>query len=151
MAAATSLSLAESLMREVAGIRRVVRRRLHGRLGFEALTGAQVELLRAVETAPGIGVAAVAKSLHLAGNTVSSQVNQLIDGGYLDRRPDPADRRAVCLHLTAPASERLRSWRAARSELVGRALDALPSEDQAAIEWALPALRRLATVLEEES
>jgi hypothetical protein len=46
--------------------------------------------------------------------------------------------------LTPDAVHRLTAWRQARSELVGRALADLAAEDVAAVERALPALRRLA-------
>ncbi|WP_028924056.1 MarR family winged helix-turn-helix transcriptional regulator [Pseudonocardia acaciae] len=145
-----SLRLAEELMGGVAALRRVVRRRLRGTVPGPALSGAQLELLRFVETEPGTGVAAAARALRLAGNSVSTLVNQLVARGLLDREVDPADRRAVRLVLTDAAASRLAAWRAARSELVGAALDRLPADDRAAVRAALPALRRLLAELEEE-
>jgi DNA-binding MarR family transcriptional regulator len=136
--------LADELMAAVAGLRRLVRRRLRDQLPGPRLRGAEVELLRVVETQPGIGVAAAARELHLAGNSVSTLVNRLVDAGLLGRETDPADRRAVRLRLTPDAVHRLTAWRQARSELVGRALADLAAEDVAAVERALPALRRLA-------
>src|SRR5947199_4929761 len=72
------VSTADELMGLAAGLRRVVRRRLRAELPGPALRGAQVELLQLVEAEPGVGVAAAARSLHLAGNTVSTLVNQLV-------------------------------------------------------------------------
>jgi DNA-binding MarR family transcriptional regulator len=137
-------TLADELMAAVAGLRRLVRRRLRERLPGPRLRGAEVELLRVVETRPGIGVAAAARELHLAGNSVSTLVNRLVEAGLLCRETDPADRRAARLRLTADATHRLTTWRQARSELVGHALAGLNAGDVEAIERALPALRRLA-------
>jgi DNA-binding MarR family transcriptional regulator len=109
-----------------------------------------VELLQVVEESPGIGVAAAAKALYLAGNSVSALAGQLANAGYLRRQTDPDDRRAARLYLTPAASKRLARWRTARAALVGAGLAALAPEDVRDIEQALPALRRLAGVLSQE-
>ena len=77
--------IADELMATVMGLKRVVRRRLQARQPGPRLRGAHTELLRVVRMNPGIGVAAAAKELHLAGNTVSTLVNQLIDKELLRR------------------------------------------------------------------
>jgi DNA-binding MarR family transcriptional regulator len=139
----TTTALADDLATTVAGLRRLVRRRLRDRLPGPRLRGAQIELLHVVETQPGIGVAAAARELHLAGNSVSTLVNQLVEDNLLRRETDPADRRAARLYLTRDATRRLAVWRQARSELIGGALGDLASSDLEAIERALPALGRL--------
>ncbi|HEY0813429.1 MAG TPA: MarR family transcriptional regulator [Pseudonocardia sp.] len=132
----------------VLGVRRVIRRRLRAELPGPALRGAQVELLQLVEDEPGVGVAAAARRLHLAGNTVSTLVNQLVEAGLLHREVDPADRRAALLSLTEAAQARLARWRSARSELVADAVARLSEQDVAALEAALPALQNLVRELE---
>lgn len=144
-------TLAENLLAAMAGLRRRIRRRVATEAGVERpLRGAQTELLRAVEKEPGIGVAAAARSLHLAGNSVSTLVNQLVDDGMLHRHVDPADRRAVRLELTDAASARLELWRRTRTEYVAGRLATLSDVDQKAIAEALPALGRLLTAIEED-
>ncbi|NIH82020.1 MarR family winged helix-turn-helix transcriptional regulator [Amycolatopsis viridis] len=142
--------LAENLMTTTAGLRRVVRRRVRETLPHAPLRAGQVELLRVVESHPGIGVAAAARALHLAGNSVSTLVNQLVDAGLLERRADPADRRAARLELTGAARTRLASWRRTRTGFVASAVATLSSADRDAIEAALPALGRLIDALQEE-
>ncbi|MFD2421131.1 MarR family winged helix-turn-helix transcriptional regulator [Amycolatopsis pigmentata] len=134
-------------MTRTAGLRRVIRRTVRATVAGEPLRGAQVELLRTVEMRPGIGVAAAARALHMAGNSVSTLVNQLVDAGLLERRVDPDDRRAARLELTETAKARLANWRRARTELVSRALDLLSEEDVRALEAAVPALDRLLEAL----
>nr|WP_028932728.1 MarR family transcriptional regulator [Pseudonocardia spinosispora] len=136
-------------MAVAAGLRRVTRRRLRLVVGNPRLRGAQLELLQLVEAEPGIGVAAAARALHLAGNSVSTLVNQLSEAGLLHRAVDPADRRAARLALTEKAQSRLDSWRRERGRLVGSALDRLSAADRDAIDAALPALHRLMTELED--
>lgn len=142
-----TLLLAEDLMASIASLRRAVRRHVRTRVTGEPLRGAQIELLRTVEQQPGIGVAAAARALHLAGNSVSTLVNQLVEDGMLRRRVDPDDRRAVRLELTDQAQERLATWRRTRTEFVAGALDSLSPEDLDAIKAALPALGRLLEAL----
>jgi DNA-binding MarR family transcriptional regulator len=131
------------LLQLTAGLRRLSRRRLAGTLPGPRLPEAQRELLLVVEGQPGIGVAAAAAALHLAGNSVSTLVNTLVDAGLLHRAIDPADRRAARLTLTEAAKDRLTIWRTARNTLVGKALDRADPGDRVAIVAALPALRRL--------
>jgi DNA-binding MarR family transcriptional regulator len=146
----TEDDLADEVIEHLSGVRRVLRRRLRGTLDGPALTATQVELLRLVEASAGISVSAAARSLHLAGNSVSTLVNQLTEAGYLRRETDPRDRRAARLFLTDAAVARLTAWRDGRAKVLGAALSALPEADRQAITRALPALRRLTQLLDEE-
>lgn len=148
MPLSSATTTADGLLAVVVGLRRVWRRRLRAQLPGEPLRGAEVELLHLVEAEPGIGVAAAAKALRLAGNSVSTLVNQLVDAGYLRREPDPTDRRACRLVVTPAATERLARWRSARSELVGTALARLTTRERQSVQDALPALHRLLEELE---
>ncbi|QKV79829.1 MarR family winged helix-turn-helix transcriptional regulator [Amycolatopsis sp. Hca4] len=142
--------LADRLLGAVLGVRRVVRRRIRADVPGAPLPGAQVELLRVVADHPGIGVAAAARELHLANNSVSTLVNQLAEAGLVRREADPADRRAIRLEITAAAADRMAAWRRARTGLVADALTRLSEEDTAAIEQALPALEKLMGILKEQ-
>ncbi|MDO0929198.1 MarR family transcriptional regulator [Streptomyces sp. TG1A-8] len=139
--------LADALVR----IHRLVRRRLRGGPTAPRLRGAEVELLRLVEGRPGIGISEAARTLHLADNSVSTLVNQLVRDGHLLRETDPADRRAARLLLTDAAGKRLADWRRRRTELVGRQVSRLDEADREALRAALPALRALAVALHEEA
>lgn len=140
--------LGEELMATTAALRRLVRRKLRAALPGPALRGAQVELLQVVEQQPDIGIAQAGRALHLAANSVSTLVNQLIDLGMLERRTDPGDRRAARLRLTDSATQRLTAWRQARAELVAGAVKGLSGADQDALSGALPALRALLAALD---
>jgi DNA-binding MarR family transcriptional regulator len=142
--------LAERLLGTVQGIRRVVRRRVRADVPGFPPPGAQVEVLRVVADHPGVGVAAAARELHLATNSVSTLVNQLVEAGLLHREPDPLDRRATRLELTPAAADRMAAWRRARTGLVADALTGLSEEDKAVIEQALPALEKLMGILKEQ-
>ncbi|MFC4122838.1 MarR family winged helix-turn-helix transcriptional regulator [Nonomuraea zeae] len=139
--------LPETLAGLLAGIHRLLRRNLRHGLEEPHLRGAEVELLRLVRANPGIGVSAAARELHLAGNSVSTLVNQLTKRGLL-RRETGQDRRSACLTLTPEAESRLTRWQQRRIALVAEQLDSLPEQDRAALEAAIPALRRFAEGLE---
>lgn len=141
----------QELADALVGVQRLIRRRLRGGLTVPRLRGAEVELLRLVEARPGIGISDAAKELYLAGNSVSTLVNQLVRDGYLLRGTDPADRRAARLQLTEAARDRLGDWQRRRAALVGRHVARLGEADREALRAALPALRRLALTLHEEA
>ncbi|MFI2645481.1 MarR family winged helix-turn-helix transcriptional regulator [Streptomyces sp. NPDC018610] len=142
---------AEELADALVGVQRLIRRRLRAGLTVSRLRGAETELLRLVEARPGIRVSEAAKDLHLAGNSVSTLVNQLVRDGLLVRETDPADRRAARLLLTEAAGARLRDWRERRAALVRSQVDRLDPADRDALRAAVPALRRLAENLHEET
>lgn len=144
-------AFAEELADALVGVQRLIRRRLRSGLTVPRLRGAEVELLRLVETRPGIGVSDAAKELYLAGNSVSTLVNRLVRDGHLLRETDPADRRAARLRLTEAAQNRLRDWERRRAALVGRHVARLDEADREALRAALPALRKLAVTLHEEA
>ncbi|MER6463224.1 MarR family transcriptional regulator [Streptomyces sp. NPDC048409] len=141
----------EELADALVGIQRLIRRRLRRGLERPRLRGAEVELLRLVESRPGIGISEAAKELYLAGNSVSTLVNQLVKEGFLLRETDPADRRAARLLLTGAAEKRLADWQRRRADLVVSSVSRLDEADRAALEAALPALRKLAVTLHEEA
>jgi DNA-binding MarR family transcriptional regulator len=148
MPAAVEETLAADLAAAWGGARRRLRRGARAVVGGEPLTGAQVELLRLVEAQPGIGVGEAAGALHVAPNTVSTLVGHLVAHGLLARRPDPEDRRAARLDLTAAAQERMRRFRDERDRLLAAALAQLDADDVAALRASLPALERLLAALE---
>ncbi|MEV7466987.1 MarR family transcriptional regulator [Streptomyces kronopolitis] len=141
----------DSLAEVLAGVQRLIRRRLRAGLTAPRLRGAEVELLRLVADRPGIRVSAAARELCLAGNSVSTLVNQLGRAGFLRRETAAADRRSALLYPTPEARSRLHDWETRRSALVSEQLARLPEEDRAALAAALPALRRLADNLHEEA
>ncbi|MEV5876514.1 MarR family transcriptional regulator [Streptomyces sp. NPDC052101] len=146
-----SETLPEELADTLVRIQRLIRRRLRDGMTVPRLRGAEVELLRLVESRPGIGISDAARALHLASNSVSTLVNQLVRAGFLLRETDPADRRAARLRLTEAAEKRLADWQRRRADLVGRHVSRLDETDREALRAALPALHKLAAGLHEEA
>lgn len=148
MTGATQPSELENVL---AGLNRLIRRRLRAGLRHPRLRGAEAELLRLVREQPGLRVSEAANELGLAGNSVSTLVKGLTELGMLERSADPNDGRATLLHITATAEKRLQEWSNRRSALVRGHIERLPEADRAALEAALPALRALTASLREEA
>ncbi|ACU73427.1 transcriptional regulator, MarR family [Catenulispora acidiphila DSM 44928] len=148
MTGTTEPSELENLL---AGLNRLIRRRLRAGLPLPRLRGAEVELLRLVRGHPGLRVSEAAKELGLAGNSVSTLVKGLAELGMLERSADPGDGRATLLHTTPEAEKRLQEWQDRRSVLVRAHIERLSRADRAALDAALPALRALTTSLHEEA
>jgi DNA-binding MarR family transcriptional regulator len=101
---------------------------------------AQVELLQLVTDQPGISVREAAEALRMQANNVSSLVSVLVHDGFLQRVPDPADRRLV--HLE-PTEQMHRARSQVDAELhhdIAVALAELPAAAAKRIRAALPDL-----------
>jgi DNA-binding MarR family transcriptional regulator len=140
--------LASDLLTVVGPLQRLLRRRVREDWPLEPLPTAQIDLLRAVASRPGLTVGEVAFELRIAPNTASTLVNQLVAAGLIVRRQDEVDRRSIRLALTAAAEARISAWHDRRQELLHQALDRLNADERAVIAAAMPALRRLREALD---
>jgi DNA-binding MarR family transcriptional regulator len=109
-----------------------------------------VEILQRLSDQPGLGVSELAARQHLATNTVSSLVQQMVTSDLVDRVPRPGDRRAVTLQLTQAGAALLAAWQDANDRRLSRAMTQLPARHRNAIEGAVPALAALAVLLESD-
>jgi DNA-binding MarR family transcriptional regulator len=141
--------LTRDLLAAIASIRRVSRRYSVRPVELSSLTGAQLELARLVRRCPGISIAGAAEELRLAPNTVSTLVGELTAAGLLLRRVDPDDRRVANLELSLPLARKIDAWRDRRATALSEAIARLPAREQRRVELALPALAKLADILEE--
>ena len=142
--------MAEELMTTISALRRLIRRRGPAEESGPLLRGAHVELLQVVKKQPGIGITSAGRVLHLAANSVSTLVNQLIDMGMLVRQTAPDDRRAARLWLTEAATQRLAALHQIRINLVANGVAKLSVTERQALTGALPALRALLAALDGE-
>jgi DNA-binding MarR family transcriptional regulator len=140
---------AATVLAAISAVRRTARRAVRHAWQTEPLPPAQGELLRLVAARPGIIVADAAHELRLAPNTVSTLVGKLTDAGLLRRVRGETDGRTARLTVTEQAAERIAEYRDLRAELAGPALARLAPDDRAALARAVPALRRLAELMEE--
>ena len=81
--------------------------------------------------------------------SMTDLVRRLERLGLVARAPDPEDRRAVLITATAAGRQYLDELVVARDQFLRDRLTALDPADRAAIEAALPALRRLVDPLHD--
>ena len=99
--------------------------RLHehfaARAGVDIDRGAYGVLLRVADDGPQ-RVTALARALGVETSTVTRQVQVLEAAGLVARSPDPGDRRAHLVGITAPGTGALERLRAARCEVLAEVL-----------------------------
>ena len=81
---------------------------------------------------------------------LSRVVGDLGDAGLVDRINDPEDRRAALVQATKRGRRLAERMRRERTDVLSRALTALPGAELAKLEQALPALEELAEALKEQ-
>lgn len=105
------------------------------------VTHSQLRVLRLLSAAgEPLRVSELARRLDVIPRSATSVVDLLEAGGLVERRPDPADRRAILVALTPAGDGVLRSMRAHRAAGLAQMLDRLSPGEQAE-------LIRLLTVL----
>ncbi len=76
--------------------------------------------------------------------SMNRTINALVDAGLVARSGDPDDGRRVLLAITDAGREIVLETRRMRSVWFSRALETLGGDERAALDAALPVLRRLA-------
>jgi DNA-binding MarR family transcriptional regulator len=80
----------------------------------------------------------------VAPPTLTRMIAGLEEAGYVSRRPDPGDRRAVRVSLTDEGAQVVAAATAARADVFRMRIAALPDDARRALADAVPALRALA-------
>ena len=86
----------------------------------------------------------------IAQPSVTALVTTLERAGFVERRSDPADRRVVLVAITAAGSDYLNARRRANIEVFAQIVDTLPPDEAAALAAALPALKHLRELADEQ-
>ena len=122
--------LADELLAAMGAIRRSGRRRAGRPEELSQLTGSQLELVRLVRRRPGISVNQVAEELHLAPNTVSTLVRQLVDPGLVVRRCQTGRPAGGPARPGGDLGRKMGAFRDRRMAVLVEAMHALPVADQ---------------------
>lgn len=109
---------------------RLLRRLFDERVRDLGLTAAQARLLLSLDRQPGQNQAFYADQLEVEPITLTRIVDRMEEAGWLDRRSDPADRRARRLHLTAKSKGVVTQLRGIVEMMFEQVLDGLCSEEQ---------------------
>ena len=120
---------------------RLLRRRFDARARGLGVSRAQWQVLFALSRTEGINQAGLAEALDVETITVGRMVDRLADAGLVERRADPADRRAWRLHLTDRAHPILAELRLIADQMMREMLEGLDNVEQAALQALLERVR----------
>lgn len=123
-------------------VTRLLRRNFQRRAQALGLSLAQWQALAYLSRQEGVNQVTLAESLEIQPITLARVIDRLQEMGLVDRRPDPDDRRATRLYLTAAAASLLaRAWEIG-AETREEALAGLPEARREALIEALGWIKR---------
>ena len=114
-----------------------------GRRGKREMSRTAASVLATLRDTGPRRITDLAEAEAVAQPTITTLVGRLERDGLVRRAPDPADARAVRVHLTDEGRERLQAMRAARTALLEQRLNDFTADERAALVAALPLLDRL--------
>lgn len=109
---------------------RMLRRAFNERVRATGVTSQQARLLLQLERTPGQNQSYYAERLEIEPITLCRMVDRMEEGGLIERRPDPRDRRARLLRLTKRSRAEIGRIRAALAGLIETMLDGLDEKEQ---------------------
>ena len=131
-------NLADELDRRLTALWHVL-----GRRGKRELSRTAASVLATLRDIGPRRITELAESEGIAQPTVTTLVGRLERDGLVERRADPADARAVLVHLSDDGLERLDAMRAAREAVLEKRLAALTENEREVLATALPVLDKL--------
>ena len=91
-------------------------------------------------SAGDIRISRLARDLDVTPAAAGQAVDRLVKAGLVDRRVDPADRRAFVISISKKGRDHLRGYAARSREISGEILSVLPPADVAAFDRVLAAI-----------
>ena len=120
---------------------RILRKAFDNRARRAGITRPQWRVLARLNREPGINQAALAELLEVEPISLSRMVDRLQEAGMVERRSDPLDRRAWCLHLTDEAAPVVESMQNLANELHHDMMAGLNASDRDQLAALLTAVR----------
>ncbi len=133
--------MSDSLAILISDSARLLRRRFDARARCLGVSRAQWQVLFALSRNEGINQAGLAEALDVETITVGRMVDRLEEAGLVERRADPADRRAWRLHLTARAHPILDELRGVADTVMAETFAGIGEAEQAAVTAVLTRVR----------
>ena len=140
----------DDVSRLAGGLRTVVVRLNHSLRAPVARRGVTPTRLTALATLEKCGPMRsgdLAERLGITAASMSRLVEALEDGGWIERQPDPEDRRAQLLSLSGEGRNTLGAARREGTGELAEAIRALPEAERTRLAAALPVLVRLSDEL----
>lgn len=125
----------------LADVSRLMRRAFQQRLAGSSLTLAQARALVHVSRHEGVRQVDLADMLEVQPITLARLIDQLADAGLVERRADPADRRAYRMFLTPAAASHLAAIRQVATAIQADALRDLDEQQAVIFSFVLRKMR----------
>ncbi|AYN42713.1 MarR family transcriptional regulator [Streptomyces dangxiongensis] len=110
------------------------------------LSPSQLRVLYTLEDHDGTNLRTLARTLSITSAAVSQLCDRIEAAGFLERVPNPHNRREVQVQLTGSGRTYLERLRSERRQALTPIIEALPSHDRAALLDGLTALAAATTV-----
>jgi DNA-binding MarR family transcriptional regulator len=131
-------------------ISQLMRAEFNRRMAPKGLTQAQWQALARLSFCEGVRQVQLAEMLEIAPITLTRQLDRLEEQGWVERRPDPEDRRAQRLFLTPEAQPMLQElWKEA-AEVKELAMRGMPHEQREALIDALNVMKTNLSARQEQ-
>lgn len=114
----------------ITDLSRLVRRTFNRYLRDSELTQSQWQAIAYLRRWEGINQAALAELMEIQPITLARLIDRMAAAGWVERRPDPRDRRAVQLFLTEKAQPILVNMRAAGTLFQEQALAGIDAQER---------------------
>lgn len=131
----------DSLAASLSQAARLMRRHFDERARSIGVTRPQWQVLTTLRRQPGINQGGLADRLEVEPITVARMIDRLQDAELVERRADPADRRAWRLFLTPRGETLVEQLIPFGSETLSAALDGVSEADRATLDAVLKRMR----------
>ncbi|MBX3564965.1 MAG: MarR family transcriptional regulator [Sphingomonas sp.] len=122
-------------------VSRLMRRRFDERARTSGATGAQWRTLKILERSEGLNQGQLADMLEVEPITACRMIDRLEEAGLVERRRDPADRRAWRIFLTGKARPVLTELKDIAGGMIEEALQGLSARQREELIGSLNAIR----------
>jgi DNA-binding MarR family transcriptional regulator len=142
----TAIDVSSMLMNDMIGslladVSRLMRRSFDARARAIGVTRAQWQVLSVLARHEGVNQGGLAELLDVEGITLCRMIDRLEEAGLVERRPNPADRRAWCLFLKDRARELLEELKPLAMDLIDESMTGLSDDDLTHLHQSLERIR----------
>ncbi|WP_404339695.1 MarR family winged helix-turn-helix transcriptional regulator [Sphingomonas sp. MMS12-HWE2-04] len=143
--------MTETLGFLLSDVSRLLRRRFDERARASGASVAQWRVLKILERRQGLNQGQLAELLEVEPITCCRMIDRLEEAGFVERRRDPADRRAWRLHLTEKSRPVLEDLHSLAGELIEELLQGLNSRQRDELVASLNAIRANLSPVQESN
>lgn len=126
----------------LADVSRLIRRAFDERARGIGVTRPQWQVLTVLNRHEGSNQGGLAEYLDMEPITLCRMVDRLQEAELVERRQDPADRRAWLLFLTPKARDLLKDLKPLGAEVMALALESIPQDEKDNLRRALERIRQ---------